>query len=121
MKSALDADGNIYVAGSFWETATFGDTTLISQGESDIYVAKLDRDGNFIWTVSRPGRRTSGKGHWRRRGLGRAISTCHGYFGDTVNFGADEFTSNGDSDAYVAKLDGEGQFLWAQAMGGTER
>ena len=43
----VDADGNIFLVGSFPETVTIGGTTLTSRGESDIYVAKLDSDGNF--------------------------------------------------------------------------
>ena len=47
---AVDASGNLYLAGVFSGTATFGDTSLTSGGGMDIFVAKLDSNGNFLWT-----------------------------------------------------------------------
>ena len=39
---AVDPLGDIYAAGVFVDTATFGSTTLTSQGGSDLFVAKLN-------------------------------------------------------------------------------
>ena len=48
-----DGNGNIYVTGGFVGTATFATlpapTTLISAGESDIFIAKYDASGNVLW------------------------------------------------------------------------
>ena len=55
---AVDGSGGIYVTGSFMQTATFGSQTLTSAGDEDVFVAKLDASGNFVWAV--------------RRGAGRA-------------------------------------------------
>jgi len=46
-----DSDGNSYVTGDFTGTATFGNTTLVSTALRDIYVAKLDAEGNFLWAT----------------------------------------------------------------------
>jgi hypothetical protein len=46
---AVDASGNSYVTGGFEGTATFGSTTLESSGSQDIFVAKLDNRGNWLW------------------------------------------------------------------------
>ncbi len=52
---AVDADGYIYIAGSFTETADFGDTpdgqtiSLTSAGWHDIFVAKYAPTGEVIW------------------------------------------------------------------------
>ncbi len=43
---SVDGNGNLYVTGQFTGTATFGTTTLTSSGSNDVYVAKLDIDGN---------------------------------------------------------------------------
>lgn len=49
---ATDAYGNSYLTGAFQGTATFGDNELVSSGNDDIYVAKIDSNGNWIWAVS---------------------------------------------------------------------
>jgi hypothetical protein len=51
---ARDSLDNIYVTGEFQGTATFGSSTITSLGSWDIFVAKLDRDGNWLW-ASRAG------------------------------------------------------------------
>ena len=46
---ATDANGNSYVTGSFYGTATFGTIQLVSYGYDDIFIAKYDASGNCIW------------------------------------------------------------------------
>jgi len=48
---STDATGNAYVTGNFAQTATFGSTSLSSYGSSDIFVSKLDNQGNFLWSA----------------------------------------------------------------------
>ena len=55
---ALDAQGNVYWTGDFVGSVNMGSTSLVSNGGGDlngggeIFVAKLDADGNYIWAVS---------------------------------------------------------------------
>ena len=49
---AIDMDGNCYVLGEFASTVSFGDSTLTSRGQRDIFVAKLDTNGNWIWLLA---------------------------------------------------------------------
>ena len=46
---AVDDNGNSYVTGFFKESATFSTTTLTSRGDYDIFVAKMDSNGNWLW------------------------------------------------------------------------
>src|SRR5262249_55648559 len=47
---AVDAGGNVYVAGQFEYTATFGTLTLSNAGTGpDAFLAKVDPSGNVIW------------------------------------------------------------------------
>ena len=52
---ATDHKDAIVITGVFRETVTFGDTTLInveigvSDSEADIFIAKYDRNGSFLW------------------------------------------------------------------------
>jgi len=49
----VDSSGNIYITGDFWGTADFDPSPaivdLISAGGADIFVLKLDHNGNLIW------------------------------------------------------------------------
>lgn len=50
---SVDATGNVYSTGIFYETADFdpgsGIANLSSAGSADIFVHKLDASGNFLW------------------------------------------------------------------------
>jgi len=50
---SIDAGGNIHIVGSFYLTVDFnpnaGINNLTSAGSNDIYVLKLDNNGNYIW------------------------------------------------------------------------
>jgi|GEM_PF-6796409 len=42
----VDGDNNCYVTGKFRGTSHFGSHTLTSNGWDDVFVAKLDQNGN---------------------------------------------------------------------------
>ncbi|MEN6445086.1 MAG: SBBP repeat-containing protein [Candidatus Cloacimonas sp.] len=114
---AVDANGNSYVTGGFSGNATFGTTTLNSSGDPDIFVAKLDRNGNWLWAKQAGG--TSGD-------CGNSIAVddngnnyVTGLFKSSATFGTTILTSSGSSDIFVAKLDNNGNWLWAKQAGGT--
>jgi len=116
---SVDADGNSYVTGYFQETATFGAFTLTSSGSYDVFVAKLDTDGNWQWAT-----KAGGSGGENCRGYGITIddagnSYVTGYFTGTATFGAFTITSNGSYDGFVAKLDTDGNWQWAKQAGGS--
>ena len=114
---AVDVNGNSYVTGSFQGSATFGSTTLTTVGYDDIFVAKLDSNGNWLWA------RNAG-GSSPDFGYGIAVdasgnSYVTGYFGGTTaTFGSTTLTTNGGYDIFVAKLDSNGNWLWARNAGG---
>jgi hypothetical protein len=105
---AVDGEGNSYVTGNFKGTTTFGSATLTSIGKSDIFVAKADKNGKWLWAKSAGGPSSDG-------GLSIAIgnegnSYVTGYFGrdpdfSTAIFGDITLTSNGWEDIFVAKLE----------------
>ncbi len=47
----LDGNNNVYVTGRLIGTATFGSTTLTSQGYADVFLTKLNTDGVFQWAT----------------------------------------------------------------------
>ncbi|HPF08295.1 MAG TPA: SBBP repeat-containing protein, partial [Candidatus Cloacimonadota bacterium] len=88
---ATDSNGNSYVTGSFEGIAVFGSTTLTSSGQSDIFVAKMDSNGNWLW-AKKAGGSSSDKGY------GIAVDSsgnCYatGYFRSTASFGSTTINS----------------------------
>ncbi len=121
----LDAWGNIYITGWFNSSVDFdpgsGTNFLISQGNMDVYIAKFDNDGNFVWAKNMGG---SGFDY------GYAIDVdlagylyIIGKFQNTVDFdpgtGVSNLTSNGGYDIFVSKFDTSGNFIWVKGIGGT--
>jgi hypothetical protein len=122
---SIDASGNIFTTGSFALTVDFdpntGTSNLTSAGNLDIFVAKLDASGNFVWA-----KRMGGTNQDLARGISLDTSGnvyTAGYFQGTADFDPDtcafNITSAGTEDIFVAKLDASGNFVWANGTGGT--
>ena len=116
---AADTLGNTYVTGAFNGTATFGNTTLTSTsfGYSDAFIAKFDSNKNVLWAQKLGGTLTD-------FGLGITVdeagnSYATGSFSGTATFGSTTLTSAGNEDAFITKLDSNGNVLWAQKLGST--
>lgn len=123
MSSVADADGNVYVTGSFSGTASFNNIELVSAGGLDIFVVKYDAGGAVQWA-----KRAGGTGDdWGRQiALSGNSVFITGYFSSTINFntpssgGSNELTSAGNSDAFVAKYDDTGAFIWSRRAGSAQ-
>src|SRR5436309_1729298 len=119
---AVDASGNVCIAGAFHDFATFGDTTLASSGGYDIFVAKYDPMGELVW-VQQAG------GSLDDVGYGIAVdaagnSSVTGYFkSPTATFGNLTLTNSASTnspDIFVARYDSAGNLLWAKQAGGAD-
>lgn len=118
-----DPSGNVYTLGTFEDTVDFdlgvGVLDLTSNGSRDIFIQKLDANGNFLWANS-IGSSATDYGSSIILDLQGNIYTT-GYFNGTVDFdpgnGVMSLTTNGAVDAYIQKLDGNGNFLWADLIG----
>jgi len=113
---AVDDNGNSYITGDFKEGATFGTTTLTSSGDSDIFVAKLNSNGNWLWAKQAGGTSYDYSHSIAVDANGNSYVT--GYFEGSANFGTTTLTSSGYIDIFVAKLDSNGNWLWAKQAGG---
>jgi len=92
------SDGGYAIAGL---TQSFG------AGEDDVYVVKLDANGNLQWTKTIGGKKEDG-------GFSLIQTSDGGYAiaGYTFSFGA------GEADVYVVKLDANGKLQWTKTIGG---
>jgi len=124
-----DHSGNLYLLGRFSETTDFdpgvGLFNLSAAGHVEMFVAKYDVNGNFIFAK-------------QFGAIGTAIETTDleldlisgiyivGYFEGTVDFdpGAGSYpltapSGGGYGDAFFLKIDTSGNFIWAQSIGST--
>ena len=125
VSSAVDTLGNVYTTGFFVGTVDFdpgvGVYNLTSIGESDIFIQKLDADGNFVWAKSMGSASSEGGRSIAIDASGNVYTT--GVFRETVDFdpgaGVYNLISQGATDIFVQKLDTDGNFAWANRMGGS--
>lgn len=122
---ALDDAGNVYTSGKFQGTGDFdpgaGVFSLTSAGDNDVFITKLDNNGNFVWAKSMGGALSDVSSYVAVDGSGNVYTT--GVFRGTSDFnpGAGVFNlfAGGDGGIFLSKLDANGNFVWAKVMAGT--
>ncbi|MDP6039375.1 MAG: hypothetical protein QGG64_12550, partial [Candidatus Latescibacteria bacterium] len=120
---ATDASGNVFVVGHFeGETMTIGSEVLSNAGGRDLYVAKVDANGNVLWAASYGGEgdeyamdvTTDLSGNVYMTGRFKSESLMFGSVGpifrDAFNLSVDTPTN-----VFVVKLSGSGVPLWARS------
>jgi hypothetical protein len=113
---ALDSANNACLTG-YCQTADFGPHS-ITAGWMDIFAAKIDSGGNWLWASGAGGNSMDDMGYAiAADGAGSFYIT--GYFCYTAEFGSHILSSNGYGDAFAAKVDPNGNWLWAVGAGGT--
>lgn len=115
---AVDKSGNCYLTGMFKNVAKFGNTTLNSVGEYDIFVARIHADGTPGWAYS-------GGGEKIDYGLGIAVDqsgNCYvtGEFTDDVVFMGQHLTQLGGRDLFITRFSPDGKLDWLEIMGGEK-
>lgn len=114
---SVDSADHVYVTGYINQTVVFGATSLSSNGADDIFVLELDNSGALQWV------KQAGGGNadlaWDIKTDSAANVFITGFFRGTASFGTHQLTSAGGKDAWIAKLDGNGNWLWVLRAGGT--
>ena len=98
---AIDAAGNVVVAGPFEGSIDFGGGSLQSVGKNDIYVAKLNPNGSHRWSRSFGDTNQQHAYAVATDTTGNVLVT--GDFDGSVDFGGGLLSSAGD-DVFIAKL-----------------
>lgn len=120
---AMGSSAYVYLIGDYMGTATFdANTTLTSNGVFDVFLAKYDSSGNFIWAKSFGGPAPD----W---GYSLSIDEnenlyATGSFLIFTDFDASSGnftlnTYNGSPDVFISKYDSSGNFVWAKQAGGV--
>jgi hypothetical protein len=100
-------EGNSLIQTSDGGYAIAGETKSFGAGEADIYVVKLDANGNLQWTKT-----IGGPASEEGNSLIQTSDGGYAIAGDTKSFGT------GKWDVYVVKLDAKGNLQWTKTIGG---
>jgi FlgD Ig-like domain len=113
---ATDADGNVYLAGTFKNAIDFGGGPLTSAGEDDVFLAKLDAAGNHLWS-KRFGDASAGQAAKSIAVDPTQRVSIGGYFRGSADFGQGALTSAGLEDGFVAQFTAAGDGEWSARYG----
>lgn len=110
---ALDAEGNIYIAGHFESYINFGDGDILAEGEetnmADIFLAKYDPLGNLIWVQTAGGLSDD-------KAIGVSISGNYvyltGYFSGICYFGKTPLLTKDLQNLFLAQYNTDGELQW---------
>lgn len=124
----IDHSGNIYISGWFSSTNVdfdpgSGNSILSSAGSTDIFFAKYDKDGNYVWAKRIGTSLGDGCHDIDLDYLGNVYITGY-FYGTNTDFdpgpGTALLSSVGNSgDVFFAKYDSSGNYLWAKSVGGS--
>lgn len=98
----VDSTGNCYISGNFEDIATFGDTTLTVVGNTDVFVAKYNENGDVEWATQSGGTSTDISESVTVTNNGEVYAT--GYFYEQITFGNITLNAACQQPVFVAKL-----------------
>ena len=121
-KVIVDSNGNVYVVGTFYLTVDFDpgidELEITSAGQSDVFIQKLDSDGNFVWVKSFGGSSYESIYDAVLDEEGNIYTT--GEFANIVDFdpgpNSYDVQASASEDLFVHKLDPMGNFLWVKTI-----
>ncbi|WP_438022584.1 MopE-related protein [Sorangium sp. So ce233] len=102
MRLAVDGLGNVVVAGSFTGTLGLGGSGLTSSGGTDMYLARLDPDGNVVFSESYGGAGHDSLMHLAVSAEGAAVIA--GDFEGAITFGESTLVAETARDVFLAKV-----------------
>ncbi|MBK7964292.1 MAG: SBBP repeat-containing protein [Bacteroidetes bacterium] len=122
---SINSNGDLFVTGTYRGTAdldpSLSAANFTSNGSDDVFIVKLDRNGNFGWAKS-----IGGSGADLANGI--AVDSFSnviviGQFLGNVDFdpsvGNSFIQAGGFYDTFILKLDSSGNFNWAQRLNST--
>ncbi|HQK58451.1 MAG TPA: hypothetical protein PLW91_01230 [Candidatus Pacearchaeota archaeon] len=121
----ISPDNNLYLTGYFVGRSNFDfkvnknkTASVFSDDDFDIFLAKYDKDLNFIWVKSWGGESNDYP-------VSLAISPNNelylaGNFSGVLGMGNKKLISRGGSDIFFSKINKDGQVIFSKSFGGTK-
>lgn len=104
--------GGGYVMAGFSESDDFDISS--PKGSYDFWIVKIGANGELVWERS-----YGGTGIDIAQDIARTEDGGYVICGSAISNDGDISASRGESDAWVIKIDGEGQLLWERSFGGS--
>ncbi len=105
-------DGGYVVAG--YTASSESDDVGLNHGMDDAWVVKLDGTGQIVWTKI-----LGGGGQDYARAVQQTSDEGYVVAGYTYSIGGDVGLNHGGCDYWVVKLDGSGEIVWTEILGGS--
>jgi chitodextrinase len=115
---ATDAQGNIVATGGFYDVIDFGGGRIVTGGEKDIFLLKLDVAGQHVWSLGFGGIGTDETGTGVATDKDGNIFLTGRYYGN-VDFCGGPLACAGAYDIMLVKYSPTGAHLWSRRMGGS--
>ncbi len=115
---ATDGQGSVFVTGGFYDVIDFGGDRLVSGGEKDIFLLKLDASGQHLWSRGFGGIGTDETGTAVATDKEGNVFLTGRYYGN-VDFCGGPLACAGAYDIMLVKYSPSGAHLWSRRMGGS--
>jgi len=113
-----DSNANVILTGGFLGTnISFGSTILTNRGDENIFVAKYDAVGNFLWARSAGGSQLD-RVYDISVDQNENVFIAGTLYSDTFKIENKQLIKVGNGNPFFAKYDPLGNLLWANSTGG---
>lgn len=112
---AINKNGELFITGHYRNTLYYDNDSLVSQGNTDIFVAKLDLQGNISWIKSIGNHRFETGTSIACDALGN--SYVGGTFEDSLSIDNQNLQSYGSLNNLIIQLDPSGNLNWHNSLG----
>lgn len=117
----VDNSGNAYVTGFFMGEVSIGNNTFVARGDSDIFLAKYDQNGDIKW-FKQAGSNQASPNIASESGKSIAVDKAGnvyvcGIFVSRALFCDTTVVAHGSQDIFLAKYCNNGKLQWVKSMG----
>jgi len=114
---AVDDAGDVVITGSFAGKIDLGGGAITAAGATDVFVAKLDPSGAYLWGKTFGGAQGDSGKAVAVDPAGNVVLT--GEMGSAVDFGGGALPFGGATDVFLASFTAAGNYVWAKSFGNT--
>ncbi|MDN5202719.1 fibronectin type III domain-containing protein [Fulvivirgaceae bacterium BMA10] len=86
-----------------------------NEGDTDIWITKLDENGNLLWETN-----LGGSNEDRSNAIQQTTDGGFVVAGHSASADGDVSENNGDEDYWIVKLDQSGSLVWETSLGGSD-
>ena len=125
----IDANGSVCLTGQFIGTVDFDPgtgtqnlTAVDGAFDGDVFIQKIDNNGNFVWAKSFGSTSYDQGNAVSFTNEGNVVTTGQYYY--VADFdpgpGVVSISGEGEMDIFISVLDSNGNYLWAENIGGAD-